>query len=78
MGSDLVMGKRPSACYTQGGGCCSLITMDVTIHASFRPHDDPDASLASYGDTLGFKVRSDSRRPQPPASPTASAAPSSR
>jgi hypothetical protein len=26
--------------------------MDITIHASFLPHDDPDASLAFYRDTL--------------------------
>jgi catechol 2,3-dioxygenase-like lactoylglutathione lyase family enzyme len=33
--------------------------MDLTIHASFLPHDDPDASLAFYRDTLGFEVRND-------------------
>jgi predicted enzyme related to lactoylglutathione lyase len=33
--------------------------MDITIHASFLPHDDPDASLTFYRDTLGFEVRSD-------------------
>lgn len=33
--------------------------MDITIHASFLPHDDPEASLAFYRDTLGFEVRSD-------------------
>ena len=33
--------------------------MDITIHASFLPHDDPDASLAFYRDTLGFEVRAD-------------------
>ena len=26
--------------------------MDITIHASFLPHDDPDASLAFYRDRL--------------------------
>jgi catechol 2,3-dioxygenase-like lactoylglutathione lyase family enzyme len=31
--------------------------MDITIHASFLPHDDPDAALAFYRDTLGFEVR---------------------
>ena len=31
--------------------------MDLTIHASFLPHADPDASLAFYRDTLGFEVR---------------------
>ena len=33
--------------------------MDITILASFLPHDDPDASLAFYRDTLGFEVRND-------------------
>jgi predicted enzyme related to lactoylglutathione lyase len=33
--------------------------MDITIHASFLPHDDPEASVAFYRDTLGFEVRSD-------------------
>jgi catechol 2,3-dioxygenase-like lactoylglutathione lyase family enzyme len=33
--------------------------MDITIHASFLPHTDPDASLAFYRDTLGFEVRND-------------------
>ena len=33
--------------------------MDITIHASFLPHDDPDASLAFYRDALGFEVRVD-------------------
>jgi catechol 2,3-dioxygenase-like lactoylglutathione lyase family enzyme len=33
--------------------------MDITIHASYLPHDDPDASLAFYRDILGFEVRSD-------------------
>jgi catechol 2,3-dioxygenase-like lactoylglutathione lyase family enzyme len=33
--------------------------MDISIHASFLPHDDPDASLAFYRDTLGFEVRND-------------------
>ena len=49
--------------------------MDITIHASFLPHDDPDASLAFYRDTLGFEVRNDvgyggcagSRSAPPPA-----------
>jgi uncharacterized glyoxalase superfamily protein PhnB len=31
--------------------------MDITIHATFLPHDDADASLAFYRDTLGFEVR---------------------
>ncbi|WP_433498353.1 VOC family protein [Sphaerimonospora sp. CA-214678] len=33
--------------------------MDITIHVTFLPHDDPDASLAFYRDTLGFEVRND-------------------
>ncbi|MFD9888768.1 VOC family protein [Amycolatopsis sp. NPDC059027] len=33
--------------------------MDITIHASFLPHNDSDASLAFYRDTLGFEVRKD-------------------
>ena len=36
-----------------------MATMDITIHASFLPHDDPDASLAFYRDTLGFEFRND-------------------
>jgi catechol 2,3-dioxygenase-like lactoylglutathione lyase family enzyme len=35
------------------------MSMSITIHASFLPHDDPDASLAFYRDTLGFEVRND-------------------
>lgn len=33
--------------------------MDLTIHNTFLPHDDPEASLAFYRDTLGFEVRLD-------------------
>ena len=33
--------------------------MDITIHSSFLPHNDPAASLAFYRDTLGFEVRKD-------------------
>ena len=33
--------------------------MDITIHASFLPQDDPDAALAFYRDGLGFEVRQD-------------------
>jgi catechol 2,3-dioxygenase-like lactoylglutathione lyase family enzyme len=33
--------------------------MDIKIHSSFLPHDDPQASLAFYRDTLGFEVRND-------------------
>ncbi|GAB2445882.1 VOC family protein [Streptomyces incanus] len=35
------------------------MAMDITLHASFLPHDDPEASLAFYRDTLGFEVRGD-------------------
>jgi len=33
--------------------------MNLTIHASFLPQDDPDAALTFYRDTLGFEVRAD-------------------
>lgn len=33
--------------------------MDITIHNTFLPHDDPEASLAFYRDTLGFELRLD-------------------
>jgi catechol 2,3-dioxygenase-like lactoylglutathione lyase family enzyme len=33
--------------------------MNITIHQSFLPHDDPEASLTFYRDTLGFEVRND-------------------
>ena len=33
--------------------------MDITIHASFLPQNDPDAALSFYRDTLGFEVRGD-------------------
>jgi catechol 2,3-dioxygenase-like lactoylglutathione lyase family enzyme len=33
--------------------------MDLTIHSSYLPQDDPDAALAFYRDTLGFEVRND-------------------
>jgi catechol 2,3-dioxygenase-like lactoylglutathione lyase family enzyme len=36
-----------------------MTAMDITIHATFLPHDDPDAALAFYRDTLGFEVRND-------------------
>jgi len=34
-----------------------MTAMDIKIHSAFLPHDDPDASLAFYRDTLGFEVR---------------------
>jgi uncharacterized glyoxalase superfamily protein PhnB len=36
-----------------------VTVMNITIHSSLLPHDDPDASLAFYRDTLGFEVRND-------------------
>ena len=36
-----------------------MTVMDITIHGTFLPHDDPEASLAFYRDTLGFEVRND-------------------
>src|ERR687889_1693197 len=33
--------------------------MNLTIHSTLLPHDDPDASLGFYRDTLGFEVRND-------------------
>ena len=33
--------------------------MDITIHSSFLPQDDPDAAVAFYRDILGFEVRND-------------------
>jgi catechol 2,3-dioxygenase-like lactoylglutathione lyase family enzyme len=31
--------------------------MEITVHHTFLPADDPEASLAFYRDTLGFEVR---------------------
>ncbi|PSL53587.1 putative glyoxalase superfamily protein PhnB [Saccharothrix carnea] len=33
--------------------------MDITIHSSFLPQDDPEAALSFYRDALGFEVRND-------------------
>jgi catechol 2,3-dioxygenase-like lactoylglutathione lyase family enzyme len=33
--------------------------MDLSIHTSFLPHDDPEKSLAFYRNVLGFEVRQD-------------------
>ena len=33
--------------------------MDITIHSSMLPLDDPEESLKFYRDTLGFEVRND-------------------
>src|ERR1700760_3927243 len=31
--------------------------MDMKIHTAYLPHQDPDASIAFYRDTLGFEIR---------------------
>ena len=36
-----------------------MTAMDITIHSSFLPHDDPEAALTFYRDTLGFELRLD-------------------
>ena len=36
-----------------------MTAMNITIHTTVLPHDDPEASLAFYRDTLGFEVRID-------------------
>ena len=36
-----------------------MAAMDISIHSSMLPHNDPDASLAFYRDALGFEVRND-------------------
>jgi catechol 2,3-dioxygenase-like lactoylglutathione lyase family enzyme len=33
--------------------------MEITIHSSMLPHEDPEESLAFYRDALGFEVRLD-------------------
>ncbi|MEL5955215.1 VOC family protein [Streptomyces sp. CLV115] len=33
--------------------------MDISIHTSSLPHDDPEESLVFYRDVLGFEVRAD-------------------
>jgi uncharacterized glyoxalase superfamily protein PhnB len=33
--------------------------MDITIHDTFLPQDDPEAALTFYRDTFGFEVRND-------------------
>jgi len=33
--------------------------MNISIHSSFLPHSDAEASLAFYRDVLGFEVRND-------------------
>ena len=33
--------------------------MNITIHSTMLPHNDPQASVAFYRDILGFEVRND-------------------
>ncbi|MDX6742277.1 VOC family protein [Actinocorallia sp. A-T 12471] len=33
--------------------------MDISIHSTFLPQDDPEAALGFYRDQLGFEVRKD-------------------
>lgn len=35
------------------------MSTDLSIHQAFLPHDDADAALAFYRDTLGFELRND-------------------
>jgi len=37
----------------------TAMTNNIVIHASMLPHDDPEASVAFYRDTLGFEIRND-------------------
>jgi uncharacterized glyoxalase superfamily protein PhnB len=37
----------------------SVTVMEITIHSTYLPQNDPDAALAFYRDTLGFEVRND-------------------
>lgn len=36
-----------------------MTTMNITIHNTFLPQDDPEAALSFYRDILGFEVRND-------------------
>ena len=36
-----------------------MTVMGITIHWTFLSHDDPEASLAFYRDTIGCEVRTD-------------------
>jgi len=36
-----------------------MTAMDITIHSSFLPHNDPEATKAFYRDILGFEIRND-------------------
>lgn len=36
-----------------------MTVMDISIHGSFLPQNDPEAALTFYRDILGFDVRND-------------------
>jgi uncharacterized glyoxalase superfamily protein PhnB len=36
-----------------------VTAMDITIHSTYLPQDDPEAAIAFYRDTLGFEIRND-------------------
>ena len=44
---------------TRARDALTVTVMDITIHQTFLPHDDPEASLTFYRDILGFEVRND-------------------
>jgi uncharacterized glyoxalase superfamily protein PhnB len=53
-------GKTDQESRSAGGGSAASVTgMDISIYQALLPHEDPDASLAFYRDTLGFEVRND-------------------
>ncbi len=37
----------------------SVLGMDISIHATFLPHDGKDAAIAFYVDKLGFELRNE-------------------
>ena len=37
----------------------TVTAMNITIHSTMLPHNDPQATVAFYRDTLGFEVRND-------------------
>jgi hypothetical protein len=41
------------------GAARSVAAMDIAVHGTFLPHDDPDACPALYPDTLGSEIRRD-------------------
>ncbi len=36
-----------------------MTALEITIHSSYLPQNDPDDAVAFYRDTLGFEVRND-------------------